>query len=154
MTVKRVSVDETRSLAYREDGRVHVVLQLPDNTVAPGDHAVRLRTGDRNLRVKGTVTASDGGVRLSFSVPAKRLGRRTWSVTVQPERPGPFLRVSARLLAHPRLPVALLPGPTPRTEMAPPVPRRSVGPVQGRLLSPARRAAARVRSRLLQRADP
>ena len=144
MVANPISVDETRSLAWREDGRVHIIVHLSEPGLPSGERIVRFRHGERTFRRPAElVAAPDGGTVLRVSAPTKRLGRVAWFIALRPEEStGPFHRVSARVLAHPNLPVALLPGPPPSTNLAPPRPRssRAVGAARQ-----ARRAAGRIK---------
>ena len=133
-------LDEVASFAHRVDGGVRVVLHLPEVDLGCDEALVRLRAEGAVRQRPATVTTLDGSSTLELVVPAKGLGRRVWRLAVRtPDAPS-FQRVQARLLTSDRQPIALIPGPVPRTDLAERPPRR------GRLLSagPVRRAAARV----------
>jgi hypothetical protein len=144
MVANPISVDETRSLAWRENGRVQIVVHLSEPDLPAGERIVRFRHGERTFRRPAElVPAPDGGTVLTVSAPAKRLGKVAWFIALRPEEAeGAFHRVSARILAHPDLPVALLPGPPPSTNMAPPRPRRDLPRAAARR---ARRVAGRAK---------
>jgi hypothetical protein len=146
MVAQPVSVDGILSYAYRDGDEVHSVVQLEGLQLPAGPVVVRLRSGKRRFRRPATVVATGSGARLEFSAPAQRLGRAVWALAVLPEEGGPFVRVQARLLAHPKLPVALLAGPTPRTRLAEPQPRSRPGASTARrVLTVARRTAGRAK---------
>jgi hypothetical protein len=132
-------VDEVASFAHRVDGGVRVVLHLPDVDLGTDEALVRLRAEGAVCRRPATVTTLDGASTLEVVVPAKGLGRRVWQLAVRTDAPS-FRRVQARLLTSDRQPIALIPGPVPRTDLAEPPPRRGWLPSGG----PVRRAAVRV----------
>ena len=134
-------VDEVASLAHRVDGGVRVVLHLPEVDLGSDQAVVRLRTEGGAVRLRpATVTTLDGSSTLELVVPANGLGRRVWRLAVRsPDAPS-FRRLQARLLTSDRQPIALIPGPMPRTDPAEPPPRRGRLPNAG----PVRRAAVRV----------
>jgi hypothetical protein len=146
-----IPVDETRSLAWREHGRVHIVVHLSAPGLPSGERIVRFRHGERTFRRPAElVAAPDGGTVLRVSTPTKRLGRVAWFIALRLEgSTGTFHRVSARILAHPNLPVALLPGPPPRTILDPPQPRTSR--VRG-VARQSRRAGGRIKRAVTSRA--
>jgi len=153
MVTNPISVDETRSLAYRENGQVHLVVHLTDPDVVPGDVVARFRHDQRKFKKPARVTAVEGGgATLELSVPAGRLGRVPWFLAVQQADGGPFVRVQTRVLSHPDLPVALLPGPPPRTRMPAPDPRANPAAESARgLLRQGRRVAGGLKRRLRER---
>jgi hypothetical protein len=143
-----IPVDETRSLAYRQNGKVRLLVHLNDPEIAAGEVTVRFRHGERRFRSSATVTTAQGGATLQLGVAARRLGRVPWFIAVQTEG-GRFVRVQTRVLAHPGLPVALLPGPPPRTRMPPPVPRSGPAATARGVLRRSRRRVGGLKRRLL-----
>jgi len=148
MVANPIPVDETRSLAYRDGADVHIVVQLTDPEALEGDMVVRFRHENRKFRRSATLVANEGGSTLTVTAPAKRLGRVPWLMSLQTSDGEPFLRVQARVLAHPGLPVALLPGPAPRGQLAPPEPPQRPTDTVTTALRPARRVAGRLKRKL------
>jgi hypothetical protein len=146
-----IPVDETLSYAYRRGTDLHVVVQLAETDLDEGTAVVRFRHQDRKFKMGGTVSSSGAGHRLEVVVPARRLGRVPWRMAVRSGTGTSFRRVDARVVAHPRRPAALLPGPAPRTALKPPVPavRRSskASSVKAAFARPVRRVVARLRTR-------
>jgi hypothetical protein len=136
-------VDETASYAQRAGKLVRLVLQVPGEALPPGEVVVRLRSADDMVRCRATVRELDSCAMLEASVPARRLGGAVWHLAVRPEAGADFVRVRARLLAKPGQPVALMPGPTPRTRMPEPQATARAAALE-RLVRVARRARARV----------
>ena len=146
MVANSIPVDETRSLAYRDDGLVHLVVHLDDAELPTGARVVRFRHDERRFRRTATLApAEGGGSTLTVTAPAKRLGRVPWRMALRVVDDGPFLRISTRVLAHPRLPVALLPGPAPRTQFPPPQPRQHAADAATTVLRRARRVAGHLK---------
>jgi hypothetical protein len=135
------------SLAWRDGDELKVALHLPG--VAPVEPVeVRFRDAERRVRRVGTIAPSGEGSLVEVQVPARRLADGLWVVAVRLGDAEAFTRVEARLLVRPGHPVALLPGPEPKTRLAEPVPR-SEGPSAP--VSPtalARRVVRGVRARL------
>ncbi len=137
------------SLAWRVGDRVHVSLHLP--AVEPAETVeVRFRDGERRVRVPGRVSAADEGSMVDVEVPARRVAGGLWRIAVRLGDAESFTRVEARLLVRPDQPIALLPGPAPRTRMPEPPARDSrpavpAGPrvAAARLVRSARRRLTR-----------
>ena len=107
------------SYAHRVGDHLHVVLQLADAGAGDVPAELELRAGKRTVRVP--VTAAGAG--LDAVVPLARLRPGLWRVAlVGPD--GDVRPVQGRLLNSRRQPVALLPGPVPSTQLAPPQPSR------------------------------
>ena len=115
-----LTVELSASYAHRADQDLHIVLQLAD------EHAVdsgqlQLRAGRRTVRVATRATTTAQGTVLDARVPAADLRPGVWQLALLGA--GDEVRgVQARLLNSRKQPVALLPGPTPRTELAAPRP--------------------------------
>jgi hypothetical protein len=148
VTVQTVEV--ISSLAHRQGDQVRLVLHLPDAaTPAAQSVPTRFRDGKRRVIQPATVRPATRGVVLEVMVPAKRLGRGIWSLAFRPEPEQPFQPIEARLLTGPRQPIALIPGPVPKTRLREPLPatrpamrsrgRRLVSRVRGRVRRLARR---------------
>jgi hypothetical protein len=76
----------------------------------------------------------------------------TWRLWVKPDGASDFRRMAAWLVVSDSQPIALLSGETPRTQMAPPRPRRRpAGAAGGRRRSQARRALVKVADSALSR---
>lgn len=138
------------SLAWRADDHLNLALHLPGLGAVAADTPVevRLRDGQRRVRVSGTLTPAPAGE--GYLVEVSVLGRRVagglWRIAVRLGDAESFIPVEARLLVRRGHPVALLPGPEPRTRMAEPPPRPSTASASGRDL--ARRVVRGVRRRL------
>lgn len=143
--IKRV--EPVGTYARKSGDTVRLQLQLPD---APQLQEPTLRLRARNgkgvVEAPAEVRPAGGGVIVTASMPRADLRPGVWRVALRPEPDGPFRPLQARLLINDRQPVALLSGPVPRTEMAPPRPRTGPSgqtPVERRQ-DKARRAAVKV----------
>jgi hypothetical protein len=128
-------VEPVASFASSVDGTVRLVLHLPEAPPVDGPVTVVLRTGQRTVRAAATVTldpGATGGALVEGTVPAARLGKGTWRLSLRSGQDGPPVRLQARLVTGPRLPVALVTGPAARTRMPAPTPRRRPGTRPGR----------------------
>jgi hypothetical protein len=142
--IKRV--EPVGTYARKSGDTVRLQLQLPD---APELQEPTLRLRARNgkgvVEAPAEVRPAGGGVIVTASMPRADLRPGVWRVAVRPEPDGPFRPLRARLLINDRQPIALLSGPVPRTEMAPPRPRTGpTGPTGLRRQDKARRAAVKV----------
>ena len=144
----RLPINEVSSLAYRDGEHVHVRLHLADTGWQPGPVPVRLVTQDRRFRAEGVVSPADDGVRLEVALPVRRLRRDVWSFSVQSAPDAPFVRLQVRLLAKPGRPVALLPGPWTKLNLAAPLPRAAAAPAASFVSRAARRLRRLVREKL------
>jgi hypothetical protein len=147
--MRHVDVGVLDSLAWRGEGQVHLALHLPDAGLAPGAEGVmlQLRDGDRRVRRAAMVATAATGVLVEASVPGPRLADGLWRIALRPGPDADLVRLEARLLVKPGQPVALIPGPEPKTRMAPPLPEPV--PATASVPSAIRRAAGR----LVQRRD-
>jgi hypothetical protein len=114
------------SYAHRVGEDLHVVLTLadsnwPDGSTGPSGMAapahLELRAGKKVVRVP--VTSRDGA--LDANVPSAGLRPGLWRLALA-AADGRAQPVQARLLNSRKQPVALLPGPVPSTQLAPPQP--------------------------------
>jgi len=143
-----LSVELSASYAHRVDDDIHLVLQLADDVALDASAQLQLRAGKKVVRVPSTASPADGGQRLDARLPAADLRPGVWRVALVSADRG-VLPVEARLLNSRKQPVALLPGPTPRTELAPPQPVQAPATGPGGKAR-AYRAAAQVANRGLQ----
>lgn len=122
MTANPVETVETiASYARRSESGVRLVLHLPDvQSTETATAQVRLKSGRGSVRANATVRPALPGVHIEADIPAKRLPPSVWRIAVRLDSEGPFRRVQARLLTSRTQPIALLPGPTPKTLMDPP----------------------------------
>ncbi len=143
------SVGTVSSYARLTGEDLLVQVHLPDSAPLT-DPQLRLRDGDRRIRARADVAPADHGVVLSARFPRRRLRPGVWRVAVRDGRGAPYQRLQARLVVGRGQPVALLPGPAPRTRMAPPRPAetRSAGGLRHSVSLAGRRAAAKALSRL------
>lgn len=148
MPANRVEpVEAIASYAHRAKGTVRLVLQLPGAEPTDGANATVRLAGQRGtVRAKATVTATDPGVRVEATVPAKELPPDIWRIAVRLDPEGPFLRVQARLLTSRTQPIALLPGPVPPRQIDAPRARTQTG--SSRLVQRAGRVVDLVLKRL------
>ena len=140
-THPELAVDLSASYAHRAGDDIHVVLQLADETALDAAAQLQLRAGRKVVRTPATSTYTPGGRVLDARVPAADLRPGVWRLGLVDAGQG-VQPVEARLLNARRQPIALLPGPTPRTELAPPQPARAASPAGTR--GRAYRAAGRV----------
>ena len=126
-TAAELALELSASYAHRVGDDVHVVLELADPGAAGGPTQLELRTGKRSVRVP--VTGGDRS--LDSLVPSARLRPGLWRLALVGSD-GDVRPVQGRLLNSRRQPVALLPGPTPTTQMAPPQPAPTPAPSSGR----------------------
>lgn len=142
------AVEPVASFASSAEGSVRLVLHLPETPPVDGSTIVNLRTGKRVVRAAATVTADSGaagGALVEASVPAGTLGKGTWRLSLRSGQDTPPIRLQARLVTSPRLPVALVTGPAARTRMPEPGPQRRPSPS-------ARRRALRVAAKAVDTA--
>lgn len=140
-------VEAISSLAHRTEDGTRVVLHLPDLTVTGDSVTVRFSKPGTRFRHPARVSPASSGVLLDLTVPAPRLSSGVWKLAVQPGSDVPFVKLEARLLTERTQPVALLPGPTPATRMAPPDPRQGPGTVVRTLPARLKRRVRRALSR-------
>lgn len=118
-----LTLELSASYAHRVGDDLHVVLQLADRNGSDGllgpDHLAHLELRAGKQVVRAPVTSRDGD--LHASVPAAGLRPGLWRLALTAQD-GPALPVQARLLNSRKQPVALLPGPVPSTQLAPPQP--------------------------------
>ena len=116
-------VDLVGSYARRSGTSVQLILRLPDRRQPPASTVrVRLKGQRRTARTTAQVSTDgpDGTVELRASVDDLRPDIYRLAIQETPE--GPFQRLEARLLTTRNRPIALLPGPVPRTRMPAPRP--------------------------------
>ena len=149
---KTLKVDE-QSWVRRAGDRLDVRLRVRGTTLEAGVAQVELSAGSQRIQAPAEVTVEDGFGLVAFDVELSALGSSPWQVAVRLPA-GSLVPISARLLAAPTLPAALLPGPVPETRLPPPAPRRRttaagrlVSRVGRRLPPPAREALLKVRDR-------
>lgn len=126
-----LTVDLPASYAHRAGDDIHVVLALSDDVPADSAARLQLRAGRKIVRVPATASdpapfPGDGagldgaaGLVLDARVPSADLRPGVWSVGLVGSD-GAVTPVEARLLNSRKQPIALLPGPVPRTVLAPP----------------------------------
>lgn len=129
-TATELVLELSASYAHRVGEDLHVVLQLADRDGSDGLAHLELRAGKQVVRAP--VTSRDGV--LEASVPSAGLRPGLWRLALA-ATDGRALPVQARLLNSRKQPVALLPGPVPSTQLAPPQPS-----------SPATSSSARARA--------
>lgn len=118
-----LAVELSSSFAHRVEDDVHLVLQLAAERPV-SDVRLELRAGKKVIKVPVTPAATggradSGGPVLDAWVPTADLRPGVWQLgLVEDEDRVTALR--ARLLNSRKQPIALLPGPVPRTLMAPP----------------------------------
>ncbi|HYO40533.1 MAG TPA: hypothetical protein VER39_12860 [Nocardioidaceae bacterium] len=118
-----LAVELSSSFAHRVKDDIHVVLQLADER-AVANASLQLQAGKKVVRVPATPAATGGrgdrgGPVLEVYVPAADLRPGVWRLGLVGSDDG-VTALRARLLNSRRQPIALLPGPVPRTLMAPP----------------------------------
>ncbi len=124
-TADELTLELSASYAHRVGDDLHVVLQLADGLAdglagppsADGPVHLELRAGKKVVRVP--VTSRDGA--LDATVPSAGLRPGLWRLALTGVE-GSARPVQARLLNSRKQPVALLPGPLPRTQLPPPQP--------------------------------
>ena len=121
-----IPVDGPRSLAWREDGHVHLVVHLGDAHLAAGQGLVRFRQQGHSFRRAALLEPGEGGTTLRVRVPVRHFNRQAWSIALRPVDTGSFRPLETRILARAGQPVALLFGPKPKPQLAPPEPRPQV----------------------------
>lgn len=137
------------SYARRSGKDLTLVIQLPNVTeIDSPDVQLRLRGQRDTARIAGTLTKDPDrpGAMLRARVPARSVKPDVYRIAMRPASGGEFGRIQARLLVGRAQPVALLPGPAPRTKMQPPRPRPTSRPRRR-----AVQAAAKVVDRALRR---
>jgi len=117
------SVDPVVSYASSTPDDVRLVLHLSRVPQVGGTATLRLRTGKRVVRAEATVTEVADGALVEASVPTSKLGKGTWRLSLRGGADTAPLRLQARLVNSPRLPVALVTGPAASTRMPEPAPR-------------------------------
>lgn len=126
-TAPELTLELSASYAHRVGEDLHVVLQPADRT-ATAPVELELSTGKKRVRVPATPV----GRALDARVPTARLRPGLWRLAlVGPD--GSRSPVQARLLNSRKQPVALLPGPTPSTQLAAPQPARRPSPPSRRV---------------------
>lgn len=120
-------VEPVASFASSADDDVRLVLHLSEAPPVDGSATLILRAGKRVVRAAATVTELAEGALVEASAPTGRLGKGTWRLSLRSGEDGPPVRLQARLVTGPRLPVALVTGPAARTRMAAPSPRPRPG---------------------------
>jgi len=122
--MKHLDVGLLDSLAWRGDGHLNLALHLPTADLTAGAEGVALqfRDGERRVRRVATVATAVTGVLVEASVPGPRLAEGLWRIALRPGADADLVRLEARLLVRSGQPVALIPGPEPKTRMAPPLP--------------------------------
>lgn len=148
---ERLPVSETLSFAHRTPDGVRVVVHVPGSG-PDGSSQLRLRRGDKTVRVDAVTRTVDGGTEVEATVPKGQLGPGVWTLAVGGGTEG-FQRLQSVLLTGKGRPIALLPGPRPRTKMPEPQPRpvapdAAPAPVRR---NPVRRVLGRVRRAVLRR---
>lgn len=129
MSQPPVKVETISSYARRSGSAIELVLRLEDGEAVAGPStSLRVRGPRGAVSTTAAVSATQRGVQLDASLPSNRLAPGVWRIAVRPEPGAPFRRVQARLLVSRTQPVALLPGPAPRTKMEPPSRRTAQRP--------------------------
>jgi hypothetical protein len=141
-------VELSASYAHRVADDIRLVLQLADEVDLDASAQLQLRAGKKVVRVPSTASPTEGGPRLEARLPAADLRPGVWRVALVSADQG-VRPVEARLLNSRKQPVALLPGPTPRTELAPPQPVQTPAAGPGGKAR-AYRAAAQIADRGLR----
>ena len=114
------TVSNIASYARRVDDQVRVVLHLPELDTGPlHDARLRFVAGDQRFGVPATVTPASPGVIVTAQAGGDRLGDSVWQLVLVGAGGETTWRLEARLLARPGQPVALLPGPAPKTHRRP-----------------------------------
>lgn len=126
MRATELPIDLTTSFAQRVGGRVRLVLGVSQ---PPPAGARELRLTSRKRTVSVPVRIADGDV-IEVRVPEDELPPGVWRLALVAG--GEPIVLGARLVANDCQPVALLPGPTPTTRMAPPKPQSREAPVSSR----------------------
>jgi hypothetical protein len=127
----KIAVDYPYSYAHRSGEELRIVLDLaPPHDLTPtwpdGEGPIlRLRHEGRTVRTPATLAEHGRWLRLDATVPWTRLRPGVWNLAVRLPQGGGLRPLQARLLVSRKRPVALLPGPAPRTRMAPPRPEPS-----------------------------
>ncbi len=132
-----LTVETIASYAHRVDDTVRLVLEVPEAPELAGP-TLRLRRakGGPSVTVPATVSLGPSGTRIEAGIEADRLPPGVWHMWLRPDPEQPQTRLQARLVSSRRHPIALLPGPAPRTSSAPAIaaPRRRTPPApRGRL---------------------
>jgi len=117
------AVEPVASYASSTSDDVHLVMHLPQVPPVGASATLRLRSGSSVVRAEASVTEVADGALVEASVPMARLGRATWRLSLRAGADTPPVRLQARLVTSPRLPVALLTGPAASTRMPEPAPR-------------------------------
>lgn len=119
------TVELVSSYARRSGGDLTLVVRLPElDQVSEPDVEVLLRGRRGRVRITGTLIREPGrpGSLLRASAPLRTVRPDVYRLSMRPASGGDFRRLQTRLLTSRKVPVALLPGPTPRTRMQPPRP--------------------------------
>jgi len=132
-------VDPLLSYARRVEGSIQVVLDIEGDR-SDAEVALRLLGGGDVLDVPATVEPSGPGrSRVEAVVPADQVGGHTRRMKLLDPPDGEPRNLQTRLMVRDGMPVALLPGRAPDTQLREPQPRS--GPATSP--SPARRPRAR-----------
>lgn len=133
------TVEAIGSYANRVEGAVHLVLQLP-GVPSVTEPTLRLRRpkGGATVQVPATSSAITEGTLLEADIDAAALPPGMWHMWLRSGPDQVETRLQARLLTS-RQPIALLPGPAPRSPSGPAMPAP-----RSKAASPQRRGIRRV----------
>jgi hypothetical protein len=147
------AVEVVGTYARREGTTVRLQLHLPTAAELTEPRLQLRRRGEASpVECAATVSSVGTWSTLNASVDGDRLRSGTWRLWVKPDGASDFRRMAAWLVVRDSQPIALLSGETPRTQMAPPRPRRRpAGTAGGRRRSQARRALVKVADSALSR---
>lgn len=110
-------VSNISSYARRVEDRVLVVLHVPGlSAMAAGDVRLRFVSGEEHFGVPASVTPASPGLIVTAQADADLLGDRLWRLVLVSRDRESTWKLEARLLAKAGQPVALLPGPAPRSD--------------------------------------
>jgi hypothetical protein len=110
------TVSNIASYARRVGDQVLVVLHLPEVDVAAAREArLRFVSGESRFGVPATTAPATPGLTVTASAPGDGLGDAVWQLVLVGADGDQTWRLEARLLAAAGQPVALLPGPAPKT---------------------------------------
>ena len=153
MTAGRTEpVEPVGTYARRAGDTVRLQLQLPEaEGLTEPTLRLRRRNGKGRILVAADASPAGQGVFLTASLPREDLRPGLWQIALRPDQEAPFKPLQARLLFNNKQPIALLAGPTPRTEMAPPRPRSQAPQAAADTGHRARRTAVKVVDTALSR---